>query len=99
MTHANGGSFEIDAPLTFDLHTEKGWARYVEARDTLLAHATAWEENQAPKEEPPKVAGTQAYFSGAVDRTYDVDNGPFNYAPVIKSEASQISLRANDEVT
>lgn len=97
--HANGATIEI----TFDLDKETRITQEMSGRaDKIFSYVEAWRASQ-PSPEPEEDAsekgksGATAYFSAEQDRTYDVDNGPHNYAPVIK--AHSISLRVNEGVS
>jgi hypothetical protein len=72
-------------------------------REEAYSFVRTWRESQPEpepeEEEDPEKGkrGATAYFSAEQKRTYDIDNGPHNYAPVIDARSdSQISLRVRE---
>lgn len=87
--HPNGASIEIET------------GNNKRSREDAYSYIQNWRKDQ-PSPEPAEdeaekgKSGASAYFSAEQDRTYDIDNSPRNYVPVIK--AHSISLRVNEGV-
>lgn len=92
--HANGASLEVEVVLPDPTHK-----LFAVQREQVFAFVENWRSAQPAKVDDPEKgkSGATAYFSGAIDRTYDLDKGPRDYAPVIKGvTGSQISLRVQE---